>query len=416
MKTHIITTLVLALSLSVQAASLPTSKPEKQGIRPDGLAEVHALVSSYVKESKYAGASMMVVRNGYIVDQQAWGHRDLRGRAPVELDTIHHIYSMSKVITSVAALQLVEEERIQLDADITQWIPELKNLQVFTGGTADSPQLTPAKKSITVRMLLNHTSGLTYGFFNSHPVQKIYGRHNLWGSASLDEFIAKVGKLPLMSEPGTQFHYGINLDVLGLLIQRVTEKPFEYVVAERITKPLGMTDTAYHVAESKRHRLSSIHKQSLDGKLIRTKASLGSDPNKGQGFACGGAGMFSTLSDYALLAQALVNGGELNGTRILKESTVKMALENSLTTTSSPYHEFQKGDGWGLFSAIRVDDDLAGEPGTGSVFYWSGAATTHFFGDPEKNLVGLVFCQHFPFDQHGLFGKYRTSVYKALAE
>ncbi len=391
-------------------AQLPTTSPKRAGFDPVRLERVHELIASHIGSGKHAGAAVLIARHGKIVDFQTWGKRDIDSGAPVEKDTICRIYSMSKVVTAVAVLQLFEAGKVQLDSPVTNWLPELRGLKVFTGGTADAPQLVPATNVITVRMLLNHTAGFTYDFFAGSPVHDIYKRADLWNSTSLDDFLQRVAKLPLLAQPGTKFNYSIGDDVLGALIQRVSGESFEDYVARHITGPLRMNDTFFDVPPEKLARVSRLH-EIKDGKLHTTPEILGTFAEKGRGIPCGGAGLFSTIGDYARFAQCLLNGGTLDGRRLLGRKTVELALKNTLPPGESA---FSASEGWGLMSALRLDMAAAKEPASEGMFYWSGAATTHFFCDPKEDLVALVFCQHVPFDQHGLFTKFRTAVYQAL--
>jgi len=403
--------LSIAWVRAVTAADpFPHSTPEAEGFDPVRFDRIRTLVRGEVESGKVAGASVLVARRGKLVEYTSFGKRDILSGAPMETDTIVRIYSMSKVITAVAALQLFEQNRFNLDSPVETWLPELKGLQVLTGGTADAPQLTPASRPITVRMLLNHTAGFTYDFFSGSPVQELYKRVDLWNSPNLDALMAKVGKLPLLAQPGTAYNYGISDDVLGALIQRVSGISFEEFVARNITGPLKMHDTAFDVPEAKRSRLGQLH-ELRDGKLVTTPEILGAFAEPGRGIPCGGAGLFSTLGDYARFAQCLLQGGELEGARILGRKTVELARLNSLPPG---VFAFSPSDGWGLFSAVRIDSARSGEPVSEGTFYWSGAATTHFFVDPKESLVALVFCQHLPFDQHGLFTRFRTAVSQAL--
>ncbi|HTI70123.1 MAG TPA: serine hydrolase domain-containing protein [Candidatus Limnocylindria bacterium] len=403
---------VAALARSLQAADpLPMSTPKAEGFDSVRLERVHQLVQGTVKAGEHSGGMVLIARHGRIVDWQAWGSRDLDSGAPIEKDTIFRIYSMSKVVTAVAVLQLFEQNKFNLDSPVSAWIPELADLKVFAGGTAEAPLLEPMKKPITVKMLLNHTAGFTYDFFSGSPVHDLYKKQDLWNASSLDEFIGRVAKLPLVAQPGVSFNYGISDDVLGLLIQRVSGESFENYVSNHITGPLRMKDTAFDVPPEKMNRVAKLHEQGPDGKLHTTPAIIGAYAEAGRGIPAGGAGLFSTIGDYARFVQMLVNGGQLDGVRILGRKTVELARINSLPKTSPPV---SAGDGWGLFSAVRFDVAESNEPSSVGMFYWSGAATTHFFADPSEGLVALVFCQHLPFDQHRLFTRFHTAVYQAL--
>jgi CubicO group peptidase (beta-lactamase class C family) len=239
-------------------------------------------------------------------------------------------------------------------------------------------------------------------------VNELYQRASLWDSTSLDEFMAKVGKLPLLAQPGEAFHYGISDDVLGVLIQRVSGMKFEDFVAQGITRPLGMVDTAFDVPPEKMGRLAQLHERK-DGKLATTPAILGAYAEPGRGIPCGGAGIFSTARDYWRFAQCLLDDGELDGARILGRKTIELALENSLPPGASA---FGPESGWGLFSGLTLA--RGSELGSVGTFSWSGAATTTFFADPKEDVVALLLCQHLPFDEHGIFDRFRTAVYQAL--
>ena len=225
----LLATFLLAVGLHA-ADTLTPGLPQAEGVDPARLQRVYDLVGGTVASGQHAGANVLVARHGRIVAQRSFGSRDLDSGAPMQPYTIVRIYSMTKVVTAVATLQLFEQNQFGLDSPVTAWLPELKDLKVFAGGTAESPQLEPARSPITVRMLLNHTAGFTYDFFAGSPVHDLYKKQDLWNSASLDEFMTKVAKLPLIAQPGTAFHYGINDDILGVLIQRVGGSSFEAFV------------------------------------------------------------------------------------------------------------------------------------------------------------------------------------------
>lgn len=373
---------------------------------------MHALVNGYIADGKHAGAVTMVVRNGMIVDWQTWGKANLDSDEPLRKDSIFRIYSMSKVITSAAVLQLFEQNKLLLSQPASDFIPELRELRVFAGGSMEAMELEDVNTPITIGMLLNHTAGFTYGFFDESPVHKLYKKADLWNAGSLEEFLQRAAKLPLIAQPGESYHYSISDDILALVIQRVSGMPFEEYIAENITGPLKMKDTAFYVPEDKLHRLASIHKHGEDGKLKVVEDDLiGAYAEKGRGIPSGGGGLFSTIGDYARFAQCLLNGGELDGVRILGRKTVELAMQNSLPEGAFAFSPVM---GWGLMSGLHIDMPGSLEPVSEGTFTWSGAATTHFFADPTENLIGLIFTQHFPYDEHQLFTRFRISVYQAL--
>lgn len=412
-------TLLLALMAAAPLAAqpLPTASPESQGFSPDRLARLHAALKRHVDEGRHAGIVSLIARNGRIVDWQTWGSRDLAGRLPMERDTIVRIYSMSKIVSSVAVMILHEEGRLKLDDPVGKHLPALEKMKVFVGGSAKKPKLVDAKRQMTVKDLLTHTSGLIYGFGRG-PIDEIYREARLLESPSMDAFVAKLATLPLAFQPGERFGYGLSIDVLGAIVEEVSGMPFERFVETRVTTPLGMVDTAYDVPEAKRSRLAKVY--SLDkakalAELPDTELA-GVYPEPGRGFAAGGAGMFSTIGDYARFAQMLLNGGELDGVRILGRKTVELMMANHLNHLPRQTTEFSESDGFGLGGSVRIDLARGNQLGSVGQFGWSGAATTYVNIDPKEETVVLLFAQHFPFNQHGVFWEFSTLMYAALVD
>ena len=236
--------IVLSLTAALAAQPLPVSTPEKEGFSSDRLGRLHARFDEFVKSGKRAGAISLIVRNGKIVDWKTYGYRDLDAKLPMEKDTICRIWSMSKVVTSVAVMMLVEEGKITLSDPVDKFIPEFKEVRVLTGGLADRPETSAAVRPITIKHLLTHTSGLTYTWGND-TVSESYRRAKIFEASSLKEFVARVAKLPLTAQPGERFNYGINIDVLGYLVEVVSGMPFDQFVQTRITTPLQMKDTHF---------------------------------------------------------------------------------------------------------------------------------------------------------------------------
>src|SRR5260221_10920364 len=291
-------------------AQLSSVSPARAGFDPARLDVAHTTVKRFVEENQHAGIITLLARNGKIVDVQTCGYRDLEKSLPMERDTICRIYSMSKIITSVGVLALFEDGRFNLDDPIATYLPELKDLKVMTGGTADAPQLEALKRPITIKHLLTHTSGLMYDFDGDDALHQLYKRADFWSGPGLNDFVAKAGKLALKHQPGDAFTYGINADVLGALIERVSGKSFGAFLDDRIFRPLAMKDTAFDVAPEKMNRLAKTYKHGADGKLIEAEPMLGAWAEAGRGVESGGAGLFSTVDDYARFAQMLCNGGE----------------------------------------------------------------------------------------------------------
>lgn len=402
----------LAVLVALCATPLAAQTPHAAAAAfdPERLARIATVVQSDVTAGNYAGASFLVLHRGEEVAHGCFGKADVAADRPLQRDSICRIYSMTKAITAVAALTLVEADALRLDARIGRWLPEFAAPRVLVGGTAEAPELVAAERAITVRMLLNHTAGFSYDFFRDSPVDELYRRTDLWGAASMDEFVRRAAALPLLAQPGERYRYSIADDVLGALIERVSGQPLADYVREHVTGPLGMDDTDYDVPEAKRDRLATLHTRK-DGRFEALQPSFGAFAEAGRGFAAGGAGMFSTLDDYAKFCSMLLGNGSHRGVRILSRKTMELAATDSLRhgqDTGSP------GDGWGLVCGIRTDPGAAADLGSTGMLFWSGAATTAFFVDPSEGLVGVLFCQHLPHDPQRLIPRFRDAVFTAL--
>jgi CubicO group peptidase (beta-lactamase class C family) len=435
--------IVTLLALAIHPASgaqappgprdpLPAAAPASVGFSEDRLARLDARMKRFVDEGQHAGIVVLVARKGRMVEWRAWGQRDVTRQLPMEKDTIVRLYSMSKIATSVAVMALHEEGRLKLDDPVTKYLPALKAVKVFKGGTAAAPGTVSARTPITIKHLLTHTSGFIYGFGHG-PLDKMYDSSDMFEAASLDEFVARAVKLPLAHEPGTRFSYGINTDILGAVVEKVSGKKFEDFVDERICRPLGMRDTGFDVPPEKMSRLAIVYEHpkpaagsaatptggnggAAPGRFIESKPEASAYAERGRGIAAGGSGMFSTIGDYARLAQMLLNGGELDGVRILGRKTVELMTANHLNHLPRLTHEFSNSDGFGLGVAVRVDLAKSNELGSVGQFGWSGAATTTVNIDPKEQLIALVFAQHMPFNEHDLFWNFNTLVYQALVD
>ena len=352
----------------------------------------------------------LLARDGKLVDFQTYGYRDLEKKLPMERDTICRVYSMSKIITSVGVLVLFEGGRFKLDDPVSKYLPELKDM---TGGTADAPQLKPLKRPITVKHLLTHTSGLIYDFSGGKELSKLYERANLWIGPGLNDFISKLGKLPLQHQPGDAFTYGVNTDALGALIEKISGKTLGAFLEERIFNPLDMKDTGFDVPPEKMNRLAKTYKHGADGKFVEAEPIIETWPEPGRGIESGGGGLFSTAGDYARFAQMLANGGSLEGHRILGRKTVELMTANHMVTLPNNQAATRQ-KGFGLGVEMTTDLGQLSMPSSIGQFGWYGAATTYCQIDPKEKLVAIAFVQHFPFNEHNFFSKFATSYYQAL--
>ena len=406
--------LVLASAL-VAAAQLPSISASRAGFDPVRLDALHATAKRFVDSGQHAGLVTLLVRDGRIADFQTYGYRDVEKKLPMERDTICRIYSMSKIITSVGVLCLFEDGKFNLDDPIATYLPELKDLKVMTGGTADAPQLEAPKRPVTIKHLLTHTSGLIYDFDGSDEAHKLYQHADLWSGPGLKDFTAKVAKLPLKHQPGDTYTYGINTDVLGALIERVSGKTFGVFLQERIFDPLTMADTGFDVAPAKMNRLAVTYKHGADGKgLVAAEPMIGAWAEAGRGIESGGGGLFSTAGDYARLAQMLLNGGTLEGKRVLGRKTVELMTANHLSSLPDSAHAFNRSKGFGLGVEVTIDLGRGAVPSSLGQFGWYGAATTYCQIDPKEKLVAVALAQHFPYNEHNFFAKWAAGYFQAL--
>src|ERR1041385_2671081 len=403
-------TCLLAISA---AAQLPSSSPKDAGFDPARLEVMHDTVKRFVDQKLHAGIITLLARDGRIVDFQTYGYRDLEKKLPMERDTICRVYSMSKIITCTATLMLFEDGLISLDDPVTNYLPELKQMKVWAGGTQDDPRLEPLKRPITIKHLLTHTSGLIYDFAGDDELTKLWRSADLWSGPGLTNFIAKLSKLPLKHQPGDAYTYGVNMDVLGAVIERVSGKTFGAFLEERLFHPLGMKDTGFDVPEAKMKRLARTYKHGPDGKFVEDKPLIDTWPEPGRGIEAGGAGIFSTAGDFARFAQMLCNGGTLEGHRVLSRKTIELMTANHLVTLpDNQAAGRQKGFGFGV--EVTTDLGQLSIPSSIGQFGWYGAATTYCQIDPKERIVAVAFAQHFPFNEHNFFAAFQTGYYQAL--
>jgi CubicO group peptidase (beta-lactamase class C family) len=373
---------------------------------------LHENTKRFVDEGKHAGIITLLAHNGKVVDLQTYGYRDLEKKLPMERDTICRVYSMSKIVTCVATLMLMEDGKYNLDDPVSKYLPELKDIKVWVGGTKEEPKLEPLKRPITIKHLLTHTSGLMYDFMGEDDLTKLWRSADLWSGPGLTNFIAKLGKLPLKHQPGDAFTYGVNQDVQGALIERVSGQRFGAFLEERIFRPLGMKDTGFDVPPDKMDRLAKTYKLE-DGKFVEDKPLIETWPQEGRGIEAGGAGLFSTAADFGRFAQMLCNGGTIDGKRILGRKTIElMTADHMVTLPNNQAASRQKGFGLGV--EVTTDLGQLSMPSTIGQFGWYGAATTYCQIDPKENIVAIAFAQHFPFNQHGFFAAFQTGYYQAL--
>lgn len=371
-----------------------------RSLDPAKLAAVRPALQAFVDRGELAGVVTLVSLGGEIVHRDAIGFSDLESRTPMRADTLFRIASMSKPITSAAALMLVEEGKLALSDPITRWIPELADLSVLDDAAGPLDRTTPARRQITVEDLLTHRSGIAYAPFSEGPLKQAYeaalGDPGL-NRKSVDEWLAALGTLPLAFQPGERFHYGHSTDVLGFLLGRIEGKPFRDVLRERIFAPLGMADTDFWLPPEKLGRLASLYRYDAEaGRLAKVEVEMYEGP---PAYTPGGGGLISSAADYHRFARMVLEGGTLDGARLLLPETVRLMGTNRLTETQreAPFAGMPlwRKSGFGL--GLSVAEDLVDNPyavGAAGSLTWPGIFGTWWQADPANDLILIYLIQH----------------------
>jgi CubicO group peptidase (beta-lactamase class C family) len=412
-------------------AGLPRGEAKAAGFEPEKLAAVDGLLKKAVGERQIAGGAVLVARRGKVVYFAASGMQDAEAGVPTVSATIYRMASMTKPITSVAAMMLVEEGKIALDDPIAKFIPEFQHVCVLRPrAPADQPLneiTTAADTPVTVRHLLNHTSGLTYGFWDRPVLGKLYREAGVADGlietpGTMAENCRRLAGVPLMFQPGTAWEYGLNADVLGRVVEVASGLPLGDFLQQRIFEPLGMRDTHFVLPAEKQSRLAALY---APDEAMRARR-VGNEPQqvgplrysatvplvKDSQFQSGGGGLVATLGDYARFLQMLLNGGELDGRRVLKPETVAEMTRNQIGEFS-PFvliHGEKFGYGFGVLTEAGKSQD---EASVGS-YSWGGIFYTYFLVDPERELVIVSAAQIYPFDHLTLHADVKRAVYGAM--
>ena len=426
--------LLLCAALTVLGQDLPNvSRPEDSGFSSERLSRINEFFQAQIDKKAIPGAVVVVGRNGKTVYSQALGSQDREKNIPMKTDAIFRIASMTKPITSVAVMMLAEEGKIDLLAPVFQYLPEFKDVKVGvekTDPATNNPTLAlePPIRPMTVQDLLRHTSGLVYGAFGTTLVHQAYNKASLFDdSQTLAQFVTKLSTLPLAHQPGTVWEYGMSTDVLARIVEVVSGMPFDQFVEERISKPLGMKDTGFYLTPAQATRLAQVQVDPMSGKRPPSSSAENLTKEKQKWFS-GGGGLLSTASDYARFCQMMLNGGELDGVRLLGPKTVAimtsdqlptgiariLPLSNPLTGIGELAPTQEMGQSFGLGFAVRTH--LGPNPVAGSVgdYFWAGIYGTVFWVDPQEKLFTVMMVQ-MPFANSGYYRRsIRELVYGAL--
>ena len=403
-------------SLARKPLSTTKATETKQGFSEQRLLRINSRMQQYIDEGKLAGIMTLVSRNNQTVHFAAQGMQDKAAGIPLQRDTIFRIYSMTKPITTVAALTLWEQGKFHMNDPISMYLPELANLKVYVSGSGENMILEDAKYPIRIIDLFTHTAGFSYGFTGSE-VDKLYRASPMMQRKTKPEnVLAELAKLPLNHQPGTQWNYGVNTDVIGFLVEKLTNMKLGEYVKQDILNPLNMQDSGFYVPAEKTHRFSEIYSNSKEG---RTEAMenepLGyflSDPAVHNG----GGGMVSTMDDYLIFARMLLNHGEVDGVRILGRKTVEYMRTNHLPANLLPYRSRSAGEGYGLSMSVTMDIGDLMFLGSEGNYGWFGAASTYFRIDPVENLIIIGMTQFVPSGTYRYADDLRNLTYQALVD
>jgi CubicO group peptidase (beta-lactamase class C family) len=419
------------IAFSSFAQGLPkANKPEDVGFSSERLRRVTDTFQSEVDKGAIPGAVVLIARNGKLAYFEAFGFQNRENKEPMKTDAIFRIASMSKPITSVAVMMLVEEGKIQLLDPVSHYLPEFKGVQVGVeklNTTTGNSELIgePPRQEMTIQDLLRHTSGLTYGIFGKSLVKQAYNEANLFDrNQTLAEFVSKIAKLPLAYHPGTTWEYSHSTDVLGRIVEVVSGVTLDQFVADRIAKPLGLSDTGFYVPTEKLDRLAETQIDPTTGKRWPT-FDVTNRPN----WLAGGSGMVSTASDYVRFAQMLLNGGELDQVRLLSPRTVSFMTSDHLwpgiafsPVTLNLFEPLgiaptpKVGQGFGLGFVVRMQEGRNPMPGSPGEYFWAGIWGTAFWVDPKEKLITVLMMQAAPLQARYYRSLIRNLTSQALVE
>jgi CubicO group peptidase (beta-lactamase class C family) len=392
-------------------AGLPKSQPHEVGVSEERLQRIGQTMDRWVNNEKFAGITVAVARQGRLAYFESFGNQDREAGKAIQADTIVRLASMTKPIVSTAAMIALEEGLLLLDDPVSDFIPGMGAVEVLAAEDGDGSNTVALKTPMTIRHLLTHTSGLS----NS----KAYRVKNVFRNATLAQMAKKLPTVPLAHQPGEKWRYGRSIDVLGRVIEVVSGLTLDRFLEEKIFRPLGMKDTTYWVPEEELARLAVTYQLTDGGRLeVRQGSRLGAS-GRGRAFPRGSAGLYSTAGDYLRFCQMLLNGGELDGVRLLSPHTVELMMMNHVAEDVLPPDgpNRRKGYGFGLGGAILVDVARSEQVGSEGEFTWGGARGTYFWIDPEEQLVGLFLVQRRPPHYKDRERKqFKTLVYQALVE
>jgi CubicO group peptidase (beta-lactamase class C family) len=418
----LITSLALASSGSGNGKGLKMGTPEEAGLAKERLDRIGQVMQQHVAANRVAGAIGLIARRGKIGYFESWGMMDKETGKPMRKDAIFRIYSMTKAVTGVAVMMLYEEGKFVLTDPVSKYLPELGGLRVAVDKkdpvTGKRVYYTvPSERDMTILDLLRHTSGLDYQGPRDEKNELIYPKVGLASpDITIEEAVKRLGKAPLVHQPGAVWDYGLSIDVLGRLVEVTSGKTLDKFFEERLFRPLGMADTGFHVPQEKWERLATLYAPNEDKTIKRSTAPPQESYKKPAMLLYGGAGLVSTAMDYARFVQMLLNGGELDGARILSRKTVELMSANHLGDMPRAGNLLPTGVGFGLTFAVNLGPGKNGNIGSEGEYYWGGAAGTRFWIDPKEQMIGVFMIQILPHTGLTYGSQFRQLAYQAIAD
>ena len=424
--------LLLLITTAGWSQSLTAAAPEEVGMSSERLDRLTAAMQHYADEGRIAGGAGIIVRNGKVAYHQAFGNADVEKGVAMRTDHIFRIASMTKAVTSVAVMILFEEGHFLLDDPVAKYLPAFDREMMVLVDLEDpasgerSYRLEPANRPITIRHLLNHTSGITYGFFGQEHIAEIYEDSGISDGliqteGTIGEMVQKLAQQPLAVQPGEEWQYGLSTDVLGRLVEVVSGMPLDRFFRERIFIPLGMRDSHFFLPDDKVSRLAPVYTPNGRGGIERLSTdsvmighALFSTTYHYRGprtYYSGGAGLVSTTTDYARFLQMLLNGGVLEGARLLSPKTVQLMTSNQIGDLN-----LGTGVKFTLGFALDLGPGHSGNIGSRGVYSWGGFFNTRFWVDPREELVGVIMTQRYPNNDVDILSKFRVMMYQSIVE
>lgn len=421
MKKVFLLQMILVISLAWSCSEkkdnqvLKPGTPESAQVSAERLNRIDSMLIQSIENKWIAGATALIARDGKIIYNRAFGESDLENRIPMQTDAIFRIASQTKAMVSIGLMMLFEEGKFLLDDPVSKYIPEFANPQVIDKyNPADTTYTTvPAKREITIRDLLTHTSGIDYAGIGSPVMNAIYSKAGIMGGFGNDRItigddIRLLGKQPLVHQPGEKFTYGLNVDVIGFLVEILSGQKLDQFMKTRLFDPLGMEDTWFYLPEDKHSRLVQVNTEDANRTVIPMPQEFVNYPLRKGTYFSGGAGLSSTTKDYATFLQMLLNMGEYNGKRLLASRTVELITSNQIGDLNVGKDKF------GLGFEITTEEGQAVLGISEGSFAWGGYFGTTYWADPEERLVCLLFMQQSPLSHGEIQNKFRAMVYQTL--